>query len=115
LKWHDSAGTAGFQQVFLYGDPDKSGPYVMLNRAQPGYFNRPHFHPNDRFVTVIKGTWWIATGNTVDRTRMVPMSTGSFFTIVGKQVHWDGAKDEETWLLIAGEGPGIMTLVKEAN
>jgi hypothetical protein len=27
----------------------------------------------------------------------------------GKEVHYDGAKDTETWLLIVGEGPEIAT------
>jgi len=30
-------------------------------------------------------------------------------------VHWDGAKDEETWLLIVGEGPATLTFVDVAN
>ena len=30
-------------------------------------FSRPHFHPNDRYVTfVISGTWWVGTGNKFD-------------------------------------------------
>jgi hypothetical protein len=39
----------------------------------------------------------------------------SFVTHFGKQVHWDGAKDEEAWVLIVGEGPGTLTLVEEAR
>ena len=27
----------------------------------------------------------------------------------------DGAKDEEAWVLIVGEGPGTLTLVEEAK
>jgi hypothetical protein len=46
---------------------------------------------------------------------MVPMPSGSFVTHFGKQVHWDGAKDEEAWVLIVGEGPGTLTLVEEAR
>jgi hypothetical protein len=33
---------------------------------------------------------------------MVPMPSGSFVTHFGKQVHWDGAKDEEAWVLEYG-------------
>ena len=80
-------------QVVLHGDPSKSGLYVVINRFKPGNFSRPHFHPNDRFITVVKGTWWVATGDKVDSENMMPMPTGSFVTHFGKQVHWDGAKD----------------------
>ena len=33
----------------------------------------------------------------------------------GGQVHWDGAKDEEAWVLIVGEGPGTSTPVEIAK
>jgi quercetin dioxygenase-like cupin family protein len=115
LKWRDPTGAAGVNQAVLHGDPTKTGLYVVLNRFKPGNFSKPHFHPNDRFITVVKGTWWVATGNKVDKANMVPMPAGSFVTHFGNQVHWDGAKDEEAWVLIVGEGPGTLTRVEEAK
>src|SRR5712691_5848247 len=56
LKWRDPTGAAGINQAVLVGDPEKPGLYVVMNRFKPGNFSRPHFHPNDRFITVIKGT-----------------------------------------------------------
>src|SRR5258708_4379922 len=115
LKWRDPTGAAGINQAVLVGDPEKPGLYVVMNRFKPGNFSRPHFHPNDRFITVIKGTWWVATGNKFDPGLTVPMPTGSFVTHFAKQVHWDGAKDEEAWLIIVGEGPATLTRVEEAK
>jgi len=115
IPWRDPLGVSGVNQAVLHGDPTKPGLYVVLNRFKPGNFSRPHFHPNDRFITVVKGTWWVATGNKFDTNAMVPMPTGSFVTHFAKQVHWDGAKDEEAWVLIVGEGPATLTLVEEAK
>ena len=115
LAWRDPTGAAGVNQAVLHGDPTKPGLYVVLNRFKPGNFSRPHFHPNDRFITVVKGTWWVATGNKFDPNLTVPMPTGSFVTHFGKQVHWDGAKDEEAWVLIVGDGPATLTRVEEAQ
>ena len=42
-----------------------------------------------------------------------PMPAGSFVTHFGKQVHWDGAKDEDAVLLIMGEGPATATAAEE--
>ena len=39
----------------------------------------------------------------------------SFVTHFAKQVHWDGSKDEEAWLIIVGEGPATLTRVEEAK
>jgi quercetin dioxygenase-like cupin family protein len=115
FKWRDPLGASGVNQTILQGDPTKPGLYVVLNRFKPNNFSRPHFHPNDRFITVVKGTWWVATGNKFDTNNTVPMPTGSFVTHYGKQVHWDGAKDEEAWVLIVGDGPATTTRVEEAK
>lgn len=112
LKWRDPLGVSGVNQAVLQGDPTKPGLYIVLNRFKPGNFSKPHFHPNDRFITVVKGTWWVATGNHQNKDNMVPMPTGSFVTHFAKQVHWDGAKDEEAWVLIVGDGPATLTLVE---
>ena len=114
-KWRDPTGAAGVNQAILHGDPTKPGLYVVLNRFKPGNFSRPHFHPNDRFITVVKGTWWVATGNKFDPALSVAMPAGSFVTHFAKEVHWDGAKDEEAWVLIVGEGPATLTRVEEAK
>jgi hypothetical protein len=37
------------------------------------------------------------------------MPAGTFVTHFGKQVHWDGAKDEDAGLLTVGEGPATIT------
>ena len=47
----------------------------------------------------------MGSGPKFDPADTTPMPAGSFVTHFGKQVHWDGAKDEETVLLIMGEGP----------
>jgi quercetin dioxygenase-like cupin family protein len=115
LTWRDPTGAAGVNQAVLHGDPTKPGLYVVLNRFKPGNFSRPHFHPNDRFITVVKGTWWVATGNKFDPALSVAMPAGSFVTHFAKEVHWDGAKDEEAWVLIVGDGPATLTRVEEAK
>ncbi len=115
LQWRDPTGAAGVNQAVLQGDPTKPGLYVVMNRFKPDNFSRPHFHPNDRFITVVKGTWWVGTGNKFDPEGTVPMPAGTFVTHFGKQVHYDGAKDEEVVLIIVGEGPATLTRVEEAK
>jgi len=98
---------AGAQQAVVVGDLAKPGFYMVYNRWTKGnHFSRPHSHPNDRFIVVLQGTWWVGSGPNFDPANSsVPMPAGSFVTHYGKQVHWDGAKDEDTILLIMGEGP----------
>ena len=116
FKWRDPTGAAAVNNVILHGDPSKPGFYVVLNRWKAGNnFSRPHFHPNDRYITVTKGTWWMGSGTKFDPDNSVPLPAGTFVTHFGKQVHYDGAKDEEVVLIIVGEGPATLTRVEEAK
>jgi quercetin dioxygenase-like cupin family protein len=113
IEWKDPLGVSGAKTAVLFGDPSKPGLYVMLIKWLPGNFSRPHFHPNDRFFMVVKGTWWVGTGRKFDPNTTVAMRVGTFVTHHAKQVHWDGAKDEETIIFLSGEGPATTTRVEE--
>jgi hypothetical protein len=107
LKWTTSA--SGSSNAVLVGDPEKPGLYIVLTKWSPHHMSRPHFHPNDRFITVIAGTWWAGTGSKYDPELTKAMPAGSFVTHFGKQIHWDGAKDVECTLQIVGMGPATST------
>lgn len=107
------SGTA-MQSVVLAGDPSKAGIYVIRNRFPPGQMSRPHFHNQDRFVTVIKGTWWTASGPDGDvfsPDKTVPLKAGSFMMHPAGGHHYDGAKDEEVIVQIIGMGPVATTQI----
>ena len=105
---------AGAQSAVVAGDPTKPGFYMVYNKWTKGHhFSRPHFHPNDRFIVVLQGTWWVGSGPKFDPANTTPMPAGTFVTHFAKQVHWDGAKDEDTILLIMGEGPATSTGAEE--
>ena len=113
IKWNPPSA-AGAQNAVLVGDPSKPGLYIVLNKWLRGdHFSRPHFHPNDRYIVVLQGTWWVGSGTKFDPANTTPMPAGSFVTHFGKQVHWDGAKDEDAVLLIMGEGPATATAAEE--
>jgi hypothetical protein len=112
IPWKDRPFMPGLKEAVLAGDPSKPGIYVVLVKWLPGNMSRPHFHPNDRFIKVISGTWWVGTGNKYEPENTVAVPAGSFVTHYAKQVHYDGAKDEETVLEIVGEGPATSVPVK---
>jgi hypothetical protein len=107
IQWKDDP--IGAKMAVLEGDPSKPGFYVVLVKWSPNHMSHPHFHPNDRFITVISGTWWVGTGAKFDPATTVPLPAGTFVTHFGKQIHYDGAKDGEAVLEIVGEGPATAT------
>jgi quercetin dioxygenase-like cupin family protein len=100
---------SGANEAILFGDPSKPGWYGVLVKWDPGKMSRPHFHPSDRYVTVISGTWWVGTGSKYDPASTKPVPAGSFVTHYAKQIHYDGAKDKEVILEIVGMGPDTAT------
>ncbi|HVZ61929.1 MAG TPA: cupin domain-containing protein [Terriglobales bacterium] len=109
LNWVESKN--GQSQAILWGDPSKPGPYGVLAKWSPHHNSHPHFHPHDRFIHVISGTWWVATGSNYNLDSMVPVPAGSFVTHFANGIHYDGAKDEEVMLEIVGDGPATSTQV----
>ena len=110
---------AGAQSAVVVGDPTKPGFYMVYNKWTKGnHFSHPHFHPNDRYIVVLQGTWWVGTGPKFDPEHgTTAMPAGSFVTHFGRQVHYDGAKDEEVIVQIIGIGPSNTTLIdpKQGN
>jgi hypothetical protein len=91
------------------GGPEKPGLYIYLNKWHPHHNSHPHFLPNDRYIYVISGTWWVGTDARYDPDNMASVPAGSYVTHFGKQIHYDGAKDEECVLEIVGMGPATAT------
>jgi hypothetical protein len=107
IRWTDDP--IGAKMAVMQGDPSKPGLYVVLVKWTPHHMSHPHWHPNDRFITVLSGTWWVGTGAKFEPESTLPLPAGTFVTHFGKQVHYDGAKDEEAVLEIVGEGPATAT------
>ena len=108
VEWVVDAG-GGSERFTLYGDPSQPGPYGFFIKWKAGNFSRPHFHPNDRHIIVVQGTWWVGTGSEFDTDATVPLGPGTFVVHHGGEVHYDGAKDGDAIMLIQGEGPGTST------
>jgi hypothetical protein len=106
IEWKDTP--IGAKMAVMHGDPDKAGPYIVLIKWGPHQMSRPHSHPNDRFITVLSGTWWVGTGSKFDPQSTVAMPAGSFVTHFAKGVHYDGSKDGEAIIEIVGEGPATV-------
>ena len=111
LAW--TVRESGTAFVVLQGDPQSEGLYIQRNRFPPGAFSAPHYHDQDRFVTVISGVWYTGIGPSGDRDDTVPLSAGSYMKHPAGGVHYDGAKDEEVIVEIRGMGPVNTIFVAE--
>ena len=107
IPW--KVGPSGNAVAALVGDQSKPGFYVVMNRFQPGTFDHPHYHAHDRYILILSGTWWVATGMDDDpMNRTVPLKAGTFVHHVARQVHYDGVRPGSgpVEIMVFGEGPG---------
>jgi quercetin dioxygenase-like cupin family protein len=110
LQWKDLRNGHGAQFATLHGDPTKPGLYVQRVKFPPHVMDRPHWHPDERHITVLKGTWYTGTGDNFDPKQAVPLTPGSYMMHPAKAVHWDGsAGDEEVIVQVIGYGPSGTT------
>ena len=114
LQWQDYPGLPGVTFVVIAGNPREAGPYTIRAKFAPGVMSRPHWHPEARYVTVLKGTWWAGEGEVLDPNKTIPVKAGGFAIHTPGKVHYDGAKDEEVIVQISGIGPSGTNVVNPA-
>lgn len=105
IEFKEPFRAGGPSGAIIYGDPKKQGLYVTRVKFSPGLKNMPHWHPDERTVVVLSGTYYFAYGDQWDETKLKPLPAGSFLTEPPKAAHFNWAKDGEVILQITGYGP----------
>ena len=112
LTWRPTEGnTLGVETAVVEGDPSKPGYYLTINHFPKGVMSRPHYHPDERYVIVLRGTWHTDEGEVFRPTQTVPLKPGDFMRHPKGGPHYDGALDEDTWVAISGYGPTKATVI----
>jgi len=87
------------------GDPSKPGAqFVIRMYNDANFIVLPHWHPEDEHVTVVKGTWYLGSGDTFDRNAMRELNVGDYALVPKKMPHFAWSKND-TIILIHGIGP----------
>jgi len=112
VTWVKDTDGSGVERATISGDPNKAGLYVIRVKFPPGTMSLNHFHPEDRHVVVLKGTWYTGTGDEFMPDKTIPLKPGSYMKHPAGLNHFDGAKDEEVILQIVGVGPTGTTRLR---
>lgn len=112
LAWRPTEGnTLGVETAVVEGDPSKPGYYLTINHFPPGVMSRPHVHPDERYVIVLRGTWHTDEGEVFRPNQTVALKPGDFMRHPKGGPHYDGALEEDTWIAISGYGPTKATVI----
>ena len=113
LKW--TPIIQGSDMAVVAGDPDKEGePFVIRIRQAAGANVPPHWHPQDEYLTVLKGTFLVGMGETFDKSKLQPMNAGNFILIPKEMRHFATARGE-TIVQVHGMGPFKVNWVNPAD
>lgn len=116
MQWMDAPPTLspGAKLAVLFGDPSKTGLYIVRLKGGDGYRIANHWHPTDEHVTVIAGTFLVTTGDEADISKEMSLSTGGFATMPAKMHH--AAKfSGDTEVEVSGMGPFQIIYVNPAD
>ena len=98
-------GLEGLTAAILYGNPEEPGPYVIRVQFDKEVRSPPHSHDQDRFITVIDGTWHFGIGASGRCEGTTPLPAGSFAFHPKGELHYDGSCGEPVTVEIRGQGP----------
>jgi hypothetical protein len=104
----------GMRIMYVYGDPTKPGPYIFRMRVPTAYRIPPHKYPDERVVTILKGTWWTGIGDRYDPFKMDEYKAGTFYVTKAGTPHFDFARTEVI-LQIMGFGPVQEPIIEYVN
>jgi len=111
FKWDPTQ--FGGQKVTLVGDEQKPGMYVYRVRFPANFKVQPHFHPDERVVTVMSGTLYMGYGEQFDESAMKALPAGSIWTEPAKQPHFVWAKEGDVIVqVVGGNGPSGVTRIE---
>jgi Domain of unknown function (DUF4437) len=112
MKWMAAPPSLpkGAKLAVLYGDPGKSGPFVMRLMTPANYKIGPHWHSQAENLSIVSGTLYLGRGDKMDKAKAHGLKAGGFHFLPGKAHHYAFTKTA-TIVQIHGEGPFDITYI----
>jgi hypothetical protein len=116
IKWGDAPPifVKGAKMAVLQGDPSKEGEFTVRLSMPANYRISPHWHPTTENVTVLKGDFYLGTGDKFDENTAMLLHTGGFASIPSTHHHFAFTKGE-TIVQVHAMGPFVLTYVNPAD
>ena len=74
VPWRDSPLQPGAQMAVLAGELRAPGLYIQRVKYPKGAMTPAHYHPDDRHVVVLAGTWYAGFGDTSDPAKAMALN-----------------------------------------
>jgi len=116
LKWMNAPPglPPGAKVAVLSGDPSKEGTFTIRLMLPANYTVKPHWHPTDENITVVKGTLYMGMQETFNKEKATRLNEGDFARMPARSVHYAFSKTPVT-VQIHGMGPFAITYIKASD
>ena len=107
----------GAEIAVLDGDPTKPVPYAIRLRFPAHYAIPAHSHPTDEHVVVTSGALVFGMGDVLDKhsSTNTRLTVGGFVDASANVNHFAFTRDDETTIVLYGEGPVEFNYVNPSD
>lgn len=104
IEYKADANVPGVAVAVLAGNP-KQGAYAVRVKIAPGARLAPHYHPDERIVTIIAGSYYFAEGESFDEGALRGYGPGTVIVVPAGKAHFAAARDDGAIVQESGLGP----------
>jgi anti-sigma factor ChrR (cupin superfamily) len=109
LNWQPFS--PGVEVAVLQGTLTENGPFTIRLRLRAGTEIPPHWHTTDENMTILKGVFGLAVGDTFEKVAIRYMAPGAFISLP-KGIHHFALSKTDSIVQVHGVGPFVMTFVQ---
>lgn len=115
LEWHYVPGIPKpIEMAVVSGDPTRDGPYVVRYRMPSGMKMNPQRFSDERQLTILKGTFWISSGESFNWKDMAEYKQGAVVVKEANKPYFGWARTAVV-LEESGTGPSRFEYVNEED
>ena len=104
---------SGVQYAPISGQERTSDMYVYRVAFPKGHKSEPHYHTDQRVITILQGSLYVGYGDVYDETKLKKLPEGSVFTEPKDTPHFVWAKDEKVLMQVTGTGKSRRVLSQQ--
>lgn len=105
----------GAQVAVIQGPMSAPAPFIVRLKFPADYRIPAHWHPAIEHVTVLQGTFYMGTGDTLDAGQAMAMAPGSVAIMQPNTRHYAMTRGEEVIVQVHGTGPWGITYVNPSD
>jgi quercetin dioxygenase-like cupin family protein len=113
IEFRPDANVPGVATALIAGNPKQGPNYTVLAKFSPNTRVPAHFHPDQRVITVISGTYYLGGGEKFDEVALKAYRPGMVIIIPARAPHFSASREDGTVVEESGDGATGSTLTEK--